>query len=225
MYVSSRAPRNWNKMSDQVFDSWLDSELAQDKRDVLESIGAPPDLAYGEDERPVPIGTIETAKAVLKRKFAPSKERAKIVAQKWQRILTQMGISGKVYELDDGKVVFMAERGFNDMIRIREYVLAQKETLEFEWKNEKYYPNVSRERELKRAWKRMKRQMRLERIEQEKKIKELEEYVNSISGDDVDDEMLNAVLRETRIDKAAEEKEFLVVEEKKKDIEGEKEEL
>jgi hypothetical protein len=165
---------------------------------MLRALGAPPELAYEEDAHVTPFGTVETASAIIKLKYSKTKARLKIVADKWGRVLTQMGITSKVYDVEGSKIVFVAERGFNDMIRIREYVLAQKETVEFEWKQKKYYPNVSRDREFKRAMKQAKRAKRLERLEQEKKIRELQEAAAAPVEEieDVSDEFLNEILAE-----------------------------
>jgi len=56
-------------------------------------------------------------------------------------ILTSGGVEVKAYPVEAGKVLFVCEKGINDMLKVKHYVLKQRDmVLDFEWSQKKHYP-------------------------------------------------------------------------------------
>jgi len=74
-----------------------------------------------------------------------TKAQTEGLAGKWSALLSTGGVEAKGYAVEDNKILFVTERGFKDMLKVKDFVLGQKESVEFEWQQQKYPKSKKKE--------------------------------------------------------------------------------
>jgi hypothetical protein len=88
---------------------------------------------------PQPAGP-KTEMGFVTLKKSDRKETDKI-AGRWSDVMISGGIDTRAYTIEDNRILFVCDqRGFKDMNKVRQFVLTQPETVEFEWNNKKSTP-------------------------------------------------------------------------------------
>jgi hypothetical protein len=57
------------------------------------------------------------------------------------QMMRSAGLEAKPYVVEDNRILYVAQRGTMEMIKIRAFLLDQAEVLEFEWNNQKSAPS------------------------------------------------------------------------------------
>lgn len=55
-------------------------------------------------------------------------------------LLVSGGVNVKAYPVEAGKVLFVADQGFSDMLKVQKFILKQEKVVDFEWNQKKSYP-------------------------------------------------------------------------------------
>lgn len=67
-----------------------------------------------------------------------SKDEVSKVAGRWTDQLVTGGVDTRAYPIDANRVLFVCDRfGARDMIKVREFLMSQKEVVDFEWNQKK----------------------------------------------------------------------------------------
>ena len=70
-------------------------------------------------------------------------DTSKWAAQKSDLLVTG-GVDVKGYAVEAGKVLFVTDGGFSDMLKVQKFVLRQERVVDFEWNQKKSYPQVQK---------------------------------------------------------------------------------
>jgi hypothetical protein len=71
------------------------------------------------------------------------KKKTDELAGRWGDQMMTAGIDVRGYSIEDDRILFVCDqRGYKDMNRVREFVLSQPETAEFEWNSKKSTPTA-----------------------------------------------------------------------------------
>jgi len=72
---------------------------------------------------------------------SPNKKQTELIANRWQAKLKASGASIKAFAFENSRIIFIAdERGYKDMVKVKEFCLLQKETKDFEWNQQVFKP-------------------------------------------------------------------------------------
>lgn len=66
--------------------------------------------------------------------------KAADISQQWMELMKTDGLESKSYAFEADKVLFVADHGISQMMKIKEFVLKRHETIEFEWNQSKFKP-------------------------------------------------------------------------------------
>jgi len=55
-------------------------------------------------------------------------------------VLNSGGVDVKAYPVEAGKVLFVVDKGFKDMMKVQKFILKQEKVVDFEWNQKKSYP-------------------------------------------------------------------------------------
>jgi len=134
--ASKRKKYSDRELSD-LEDQWAEDEEDYDPTDPTR---------WHKDEtgqRVPPTGSSQpkSEMAFVSLKRPVTKKQSSTWGGKIADILTSGGIEVKAYPVEAGKVLFVCEKGVNDMLKVKHYVLKQRDmVIDFEWSQKKHYP-------------------------------------------------------------------------------------
>jgi len=67
-----------------------------------------------------------------------TKAKTEELAGHWASLMATGGVDAKGYAVEDNKILFVTEKGAKDMLKVKDFVLEQKEVVEFEWQQQKF---------------------------------------------------------------------------------------
>jgi len=70
-------------------------------------------------------------------------DTSKWAAEKSDLLVTG-GVDVKGYAVEAGKVLFVTDGGFNDMMKVQRFILKQDKVVDFEWNQKKSYPQATK---------------------------------------------------------------------------------
>jgi len=119
---------------DKIEDQWMEDEVEDDDDAPFKYRRT----SEGHRLPPEPTGPkTEMGFVTLKQS---NKKLTDTLAGRWGDQLLAGGVHTRAYTIEDNRILFACERGYRDMSRVREFVLKQAETVEFEWNNKKTTP-------------------------------------------------------------------------------------
>jgi len=139
--------KDWGKVKnqdwDKVEDDWMEDE--EEDPDQPFKFRRGPD---GKRLPPEPRGPkTEMGFVTLLPKI--TKAKTEEIAGRWATLLSTGGVEAKGYAVEDNKILFVTEKGAKDMLKVKDFVLEQKESVEFEWQQQKYpKPKKNKKKEL-----------------------------------------------------------------------------
>ena len=153
----STALREANRMSgkdwDRVAEQWLDDEDLEDEDTPMRRVRDPKtgkfvrDPKTGKVKREPRPDRAKQEMCFVKVETA-SKEATEKLAVQWQQLLQTNALKTMVYAIDEHKILFVvSEGGAAAVHRLREFVLEQPETLEFEFGSAKTVPEHRQKKE------------------------------------------------------------------------------
>jgi len=80
-----------------------------------------------------------------------TKQQTEDVAKRWQHLLASGGIHIKAYAIEETRIIFVSEGGFQDIFKVKDFVLDQEEAIDFEWNQKKFYPTKPKKKSGKKS--------------------------------------------------------------------------
>eukprot|EP00457_Paulinella_chromatophora_P017112 gb/GEZN01018075.1/.p1 GENE.gb/GEZN01018075.1/~~gb/GEZN01018075.1/.p1 ORF type:complete len:200 (+),score=43.55 gb/GEZN01018075.1/:28-627(+) len=88
-----------------------------------------------------------------------SKRETEELTTKWTAILSTGQLLLKSYAIEENRILFVVESGYRDVMRLKEFVLSQPETVNFEWNQQKSTPeDWKKNKKLKKQYKNKQKQ-------------------------------------------------------------------
>jgi hypothetical protein len=132
--------KDWSKITDKDFEKLEDNWMADEEEDPEDESFKWQRGPNGERRPPERKGP-KTEMGFVELTAGTTKPQTEELAKQWQKLMHTGAVPVKAFAIEDNKVLFVVEGGFQDMFRVKQFCLDQPQVVEFEW-NQKKYPRV-----------------------------------------------------------------------------------
>jgi len=136
-----RSIKEWGLLQDKdleaVEDAWMEDEMEDPDDEPFKWQRGP-----NGERRPPDRRAPKTEMGFVSLTPDFTKERTDKLATQWGDLMHTGGLHVKAYGIEDAKILFVTdEKGYKDMVKVKEFVLRQPVVTEFEWNQQKYTKN------------------------------------------------------------------------------------